>query len=549
MKDKQVFLSFFRWTMLIFLTLWAIMAGILVYQNQQWRKREIQRTLWEIRLKIGEEMVQRTPYRSNLDNLTYLLYQYSGQMALRSYDAWGNETNRSQLLLGSFFYPKENDSIYMLFDEVLTVEEELELVHRITELKKQIEGDNWWIGAFLLSAPFKDDSAYFEIAGVKDFDQIVPLRIVYHQGEESITVLDLGPERYQNRPVTVLEVTSHIAFYGGLMSGPESPEERLRIFRRLEANLDTLEELIVSDSDMILHPNNSHTISMLPDGKTSRYDGISGESSENDLAYSYWVDPFYIFYGLEWVLALTFLLVLALAVFTAHVQARSVRRERAFTRAAAHELKTPLAVLRTHAEALKEDISPEKRGAYLDVILDESDRMSTLVGHLLDLSRLEAGAELRREPLDLAALTAEVLARLEPAAQVGAIALVLDLVPVQVEGDRRRLEELLAELGTNALKHCPPGGEVRVVLRLEGNRARLSVENDGPAIPAEDLPHLWEPFYKGDKSRSREGGGSGLGLALVKGAAEAHKGTCRAENRSGGGVRFTVELPALHSRT
>lgn len=549
MKDKRIFWRFFKWTLLIFLTLWAVMAGILVYQNQQWRKREIQRTLWEIQQRVEEEIEWRTPYRSNLDNLTYLLYQYSGQMALRSYDAWGNETNRSQLLLGSFFYPKENDSIYMLFDEVLTVEEELELVHRITELKKQIEGDNWWIGAFLLSAPFKDDSAYFEIAGVKDFDQIVPLRIVYHQGEESITVLDLGPERYQNRPVTVLEVTSHIAFYGGLMSGPESPEERLRIFRRLEANLDTLEELIVSDSDMILHPNNSHTISMLPDGKTSRYDGISGESSENDLAYSYWVDPFYIFYGLEWVLALTFLLVLALAVFTAHVQARSVRRERAFTRAAAHELKTPLAVLRTHAEALKEDISPEKRGAYLDVILDESDRMSTLVGHLLDLSRLEAGAELRREPLDLAALTAEVLARLEPAAQVGAIALVLDLVPVQVEGDRRRLEELLAELGTNALKHCPPGGEVRVVLRLEGNRARLSVENDGPAIPAEDLPHLWEPFYKGDKSRSREGGGSGLGLALVKGAAEAHKGTCRAENRSGGGVRFTVELPALHSRT
>ncbi len=548
MKDKRIFWRFFKWTLLIFLTLWAIMAGILVYQNQQWRKREIQRTLWEIQQRVEEEIEWRTPYRSNLDNLTYLLYQYSGQMALRSYDAWGNETNRSQLLLGSFFYPKENDSIYMLFDEVLTVEEELELVHRIIELKKQIEGDNWWIGAFLLSAPFKDDSAYFEIAGVKDFDQIVPLRIVYHQGEESITVLDLGPERYQNRPVTVLE-TGSISFYGGLMSGPESPEERLRIFRRLEANLDTLEEWIASDSDRVLHPNSYRNDSMLPDGMTYRREGHFGNYHEGDLAYSYWVDPLYIFYGLEWVLALTFLLVLALAVFTAHVQARSVRRERAFTRAAAHELKTPLAVLRTHAEALKEDISPEKRGAYLDVILDESDRMSTLVGQLLDLSRLEAGAELRREPLDLAALTAEVLARLEPAAQVGAIALVLDLVPVQVEGDRRRLEELLAELGTNALKHCPPGGEVRVVLRLEGNRARLSVENDGPAIPAEDLPHLWEPFYKGDKSRSREGGGSGLGLALVKGAAEAHKGTCRAENRSGGGVRFTIELPALHSRT
>ena len=89
MKDKRIFWRFFKWTLLIFLTLWAIMAGILVYQNQQWRKREIQRTLWEIRLKIGEEMVQRTPYRSNLDNLTFIIYQYCGLLALVSYEGWG----------------------------------------------------------------------------------------------------------------------------------------------------------------------------------------------------------------------------------------------------------------------------------------------------------------------------------------------------------------------------------------------------------------------------------------------------------------------------
>lgn len=548
MKDKRIFWRFFRWTLLIFLTLWAVMAGIMVYNNYVWRSSDIESELVQIEQSLGKSFEERPAYDINLDIACYELNAYRGQIALRSYDKWGNVTNRSQLLQGEFLPYSDDGNGYaesgfvrILFDEVLTEAEELELVHRLEDVRRDKDSD-YTESLLYLDFWGQADEGYLEVAGVQVDNRMFPLRLIIHQGEETITLLDLEPERYQNRPVTTLE-SPYMVFYGGLMAGlpaSDTPEERLEMFRKLEANLDTLEER--NRDHFRVYGTNS--MSMLPKGMTRCYHHFN-----YSLALSYQVTPFYIFYGLEWVLALTFLLVLALAVFTAHVQARSVRRERAFTRAAAHELKTPLAVLRTHAEALKEDISPEKRGAYLDVILDESDRMSTLVGHLLDLSRLEAGAELRREPLDLAALTAEVLARLEPAAQVGAIALVLDLVPVQVEGDRRRLEELLAELGTNALKHCPPGGEVRVVLRLEGNRARLSVENDGPAIPAEDLPHLWEPFYKGDKSRSREGGGSGLGLALVKGAAEAHKGTCRAENRSGGGVRFTIELPALHSRT
>lgn len=547
MRDRRVFLHFFRWTLAVFLALWAVMAGILVYNNQQWRSGEIKEALWAIVRAAENDMAQRTPYRANLDHASHLLYQYDGQIVLRSYDEWDNETNRSQLLLGSFFYPEENDSIYMMFDEVLTVEEEIELVHRANELKKHIEDYIWWIGGFTLSGPLKEDSAYFEIAGVKDFNRMFPLRLIYHNGEETVTLLDLGPERYQNRKVTVLQTRS-ISFYGGLMCGcggskfdPNPPEERLKIFRELEANLDTLKTRMEQDDGSLPLDRGGDYIT-LPKGMTR-----DCARSDYSVAFSYQIDPFYMFYGLEWVLALTFLLVLVLAVLTAHIQARAVRRERAFTRAAAHELKTPLAVLRTHAEALKEDISPEKREDYLDVILDESDRMSALVGRLLDLSRLEAGVRLQRERVDLAALTEQVFARLEPAAREGEITLTLDLQPLWAEGDRRRLEELIAELGANALKHCPAGGEVRVVLGPEGDRARLSVENDGAAIPAEDLPHLWEPFYKGDKSRSREGGGSGLGLALVKGAAEAHGGTCWAENRPGGGVRFSVALPALHS--
>ena len=103
------------------------------------------------------------------------------------------------------------------------------------------------------------------------------------------------------------------------------------------------------------------------------------------------------------------------------------------------------------------------------------------------------------------------------------------------------------ELCANALKYCSAGGAVRVSLVREGKQARLTVENDGAPIPAKALPHLWEPFYKADPARSREQGGAGLGLALVKAAAQAHGGWCSGENIPGG-VRFTVSLPVLQSQ-
>ena len=219
-----------------------------------------------------------------------------------------------------------------------------------------------------------------------------------------------------------------------------------------------------------------------------------------------------------------------------------LQRERAFTRGAAHELKTPLAVLRTHAEALREDIDPQKRKQYLDIILEESDRMAHLVGSLLELSRLEAGAELHREPINLAALVREVWEPLSLPLEQKHLTLSLELEDYMVEGDRERLRELADNLASNALRHCTPGGRVRVTLKAEETGVRLTVQNDGPSIPPEDLPHLFEPFYRGDKARSRESGGTGLGLAIVRAAAQAHGGSCGVENCSGGPL-FWVLLP------
>lgn len=219
-----------------------------------------------------------------------------------------------------------------------------------------------------------------------------------------------------------------------------------------------------------------------------------------------------------------------------------LQRERAFTRGAAHELKTPLAVLRTHAEALREDIDPQKREQYLDIILEESDRMAHLVGSLLELSRLEAGAGLHREAFNLAALVREVWEPLSLPLEQKHLALSLELADYMVEGDRERLRELADNLASNALRHAAPGGRIRVTLKAEEADVRLTVQNDGLPIPPEDLPHLFEPFYRGDRSRSRESGGTGLGLAIVRAAAQAHGGSCGVENCSDGPL-FWVVLP------
>ena len=222
--------------------------------------------------------------------------------------------------------------------------------------------------------------------------------------------------------------------------------------------------------------------------------------------------------------------------------AGQLERERTFTRSAAHELKTPLAVLRAHGEALREDIRPEKRAEYLEIMLDECDRMAGLVGSLLELSRLESGAALRREPVELSALVREVWEPLALPLEQKQISLTLALEEVRLEGDRARLREAAGNLASNALRHCPPGGHIQVVLEAAEGQARLTVCNDGPPIPEEDLPRLFEPFYRGDKSRSRESGGTGLGLAIVRAAVLAHGGRCGAENRPGGAA-FWLTLP------
>ncbi len=221
---------------------------------------------------------------------------------------------------------------------------------------------------------------------------------------------------------------------------------------------------------------------------------------------------------------------------------QQLERERAFTRAAAHELKTPLAILRAHAECAMEDIAPEKRGDYLNIVLEESDRMSDLVGGLLTLARLDGDTAPTMEPTELAPIINEVLTAFAPLAEEKGITINSELTDLQVMGNAPLLHKAVSNLLSNGLRHTPTGGRVAVTLCEAEGCAVLTVDNDGSPIPDEHLPRLFEPFYRVDSARNRTDGGTGLGLTIVRGAVLAHGGSCEVYNRKGG-VCFKITIP------
>ena len=208
------------------------------------------------------------------------------------------------------------------------------------------------------------------------------------------------------------------------------------------------------------------------------------------------------------------------------------QRRREFVAAASHELKTPLALMRGYTEGLMQNIGD--REEYLASMEREIDRMNALVLEMLEQTRLEGMEGLREtEPVDLTALTRALLAHMAPL--FDGLTLTVQLAEgIALPGDRNLLERGIGNLLSNAARYCTPGGQVRLELR-EG--PVLTVENDAAPIPEEELPRLFEMFYRGDKARDRSG--SGMGLAIAQRIFSLHHLRCTAEPIPGG-VRFTL---------
>ena len=208
----------------------------------------------------------------------------------------------------------------------------------------------------------------------------------------------------------------------------------------------------------------------------------------------------------------------------------------------AHELKTPLAVVHSYAEGLQAGIAEEKKDRYLQVLLEESEKMDTLVGEMLDYSRLEAGkVQLVPEQFSLSSETVQIFERLSLAAQQRALTVTFEQAQeFSVLADKGRICQVITNFATNAIKYTTAGGEIRIqVFRLHGY-GYVQVENDCLPLSEESLEHVWDSFYRADTARSS--GGTGLGLAIVKSIITLHRGSCSVENIDDG-VRFSFRIP------
>lgn len=230
---------------------------------------------------------------------------------------------------------------------------------------------------------------------------------------------------------------------------------------------------------------------------------------------------------------------LALMDITRQREAERARRE--LTANVAHDLRTPLTTIRL----LLEDLKPEgPLPPAWERLIQELDRLIQLVGALLDLARLEAGEwPLAYEALEVSPWVQRWVERLAPLWQARGLRVRLDLPEgLRAWADPEWAGRALGNLLENAIKFTPSGGEISVRAWREGDWVAIEVADTGPGIPPEDLPRIFERFYRGE--RHRGGGGSGLGLAIARHAVEAHGGRIQAFSEPGRGARFVFTLPA-----
>ena len=551
MKQKLLLPLFLR-TAARFLLLWALMVLLLSFRELDAQTTRLKSGVSETRsfnlgncqlvFEGGSELWDRPAILNHRMSAYYSSYGAVG--VFRLYDTEGLELARSQLTYGSFSLPATGVYDHFLnFDAVLTDDEQLSLGRLLREARQlnRFYGTESGLYDEYLGS---DEGVNFtvglrgEVTGVVEHNVVYPQKLVYYYEDRSVTLLDTDSSFFDGKTLTTLTFDT-IQLSSPLAWAETGPELTLKLFREAEARLENL----VGDRT----PSDTWAGSSVggsgyaQSGASASYEGLV---SATGVSYR----PILMATHDLWFLYLaTLLFTLLLAFLTARAQARSLRRERELTNAVAHELKTPLALLRSYAEGLNEDIAPEKRAQYLEVIMTASDQMAAMVNSLLDLSRMKAGkTRFEPGPVALDRVVESVFRSLERPMETAGVTLALDLELCTVSGEEGRLSLVVSNLAANALKHTPTGGEIRVTLEEKGHTALLRVENDGEPIPPEALPRLFEPFYRADAARDRQSGGTGLGLALVKETVALHGGTCGVENLPHG-VRFWVELPLLNT--
>ncbi|MBO4915296.1 MAG: HAMP domain-containing protein [Oscillospiraceae bacterium] len=232
---------------------------------------------------------------------------------------------------------------------------------------------------------------------------------------------------------------------------------------------------------------------------------------------------------------------------------KTEERRREFVANVSHELRTPLTNIRSYAETIRDadgDIPRETENSFLDIVISETERMTHIVQDLLTLSRLDSGrSEMVMARFPFGEAIDSVLRSIALEAQRHKHELTHEYsehLPL-IMGDRGRIEQVMLNILSNAVKYTPDGGHIRVTAGDAGETVWMEVSDDGIGIPAKDRERIFERFYRVDKARSRESGGTGLGLSIATEIVQRHNGTLRLVDRKGPGTTVRLELPVMQS--
>ena len=233
-------------------------------------------------------------------------------------------------------------------------------------------------------------------------------------------------------------------------------------------------------------------------------------------------------------------------------QRKAEERRREFVANVSHELRTPLTNIRSYAETIRDagdELPRELENSFLDIVINESDRMTHIVQDLLTLSRLDSGrSEMNMARFAFGAAIDSVLRSIELEARRHGHELTHDYHDLpMIMGDRGRIEQVMLNVLGNAVKYTPDGGHIRVTAGTVGERVWMEVADDGIGIPKADRSRIFERFYRVDKARSRESGGTGLGLSIATEIVQRHNGTLSLVDREGPGTTVRLELPIRQS--
>ncbi len=473
-------------------------------------------TQYDVSGLSAEEYIDMLIYQSN-SNFTY--YPYAAAV----YDSKGNIIAQTGSLLRCRYYSDEESySYYTNLDSYLT-----------DEMKKSI-------------TEMKNERSYFDIIELEynlENGELIPIKIVledYNAKEESLLTLTFSEEKAQYSVKNDYRKSGHHLQI--TLIDIDATHYNHKIYREIYEELksdETKEEALRRTENGASGGGGSFSSEYLYYWKDFKIDGeyycFYQVSKRREVIGTLVSDNFKSYLYMEMILFVVLGIIIMIAANKIYNKNKRLEKARlAFTGAAAHELKTPLAVISNQCECILEDIAPEKNKEYISSIYDEALRMNKLVASLLQYNRISSLDKISREKADLGEIACAEAEKYEALFKGKNITVEKEISKAEISCNSELIALVIDNFLSNAIKHTSLGGKIKIAVRNDKKNTVLTVFNSGSIISAEDSAHIWEELYREDKARTSGSGSSGMGLAICKKILELHGFKYGFKNKDGG---------------